>query len=155
MTNDEINKNLYIQLFPLLKGNTDATVLCVDLMNICQVWDDLVDRDKEYTDDDINRTFQTMLFRLPLNKFYDKNQDELRPVIMNAILKWFDSNEMEKEAKTEDLHMTYMLRAEIYSIFCYVAFLVGGLEYAKTVGPQIRRIYNEKLPEFIEEMQNA
>ena len=155
MTNEEIEKNLYLELFPLLKGNTDATVLCIDLMNICQIWDDLIDRDKEYTDNDINKAFQTLLFRLPLNKFYDRHQDELRPVIMNAVLKWFDSNKMEEEGKTEDLHMTYMLRAEIYSIFCYIAFLVGGLEHAKEVGVSISRIYNEKLDDFIEEKQNA
>lgn len=155
MYNEEINKNLYINLFPLLKGDTHATSLCVDLMNICQVWDDLIDRDKEYTDNDINRVFQALLFTVPLNPFYDKHQDELRPIIMNAILKWFDSNKMEKEGKEEDLHMTYMLRAEIYSIFCYIAFLVGGLDHAKTVGVDIRRLYDEKLPEFIEEMKNA
>lgn len=83
------------------------------------------------------------------------HQDELRPLIMNAILKWFDSNKMESEGKEEDLHMAYMLRAEIYSIFCYIALLVGGLDHAKEVGVSIRRIYDEKLTEFIEEIQNA
>lgn len=155
MNNDEINKNLYIKLFPLLKGNSNATMLCVDLMNVCQVWDDLIDRDKQYTDYDINRTFQTLLFFLPLNPFYEAHQDELRPLIMNSILKWFDSNKMEAEGKEGDLHMAYMLRAEIYSIFCYVAMLVGGMDYAKEVGVEIRRIYDEKLPEYIEEMTNA
>ena len=155
MTNEEITKNLYIQLFPLLKGNTEATTFCVDLMNIYQVWDDLIDRDSEYTDSDVNKAFQTLLFSLPMNSFYVANQHELRPLIMNSILKWFDANEMEKGKEESDLNMSYMLRAEIYSIFCYVAFLVGGLNYAKTVGVEIRRLYSEKLPEFIEEMKNA
>jgi hypothetical protein len=155
MTDEEISKNLYLQLFPLLKGNTEATVFCVDLMNICQVWDDLIDRDVKYTDNDINRTFQTLLFSLPMNEFYVKYQNELRPLIMNSILKWFDANKMEQGKEESDLNMAYMLRAEIYSIFCYVAFLVGGINHAKEVGIEIRRIYGEKLPEFIEEMQNA
>ena len=80
---------------------------------------------------------------------------DVAPLIMNFILKWFDDNKMEDEGKESDLHMCYMLRAEIYSIFCYVAFLVGGLNYAKEVGVSIRRLYAEKLPEFLEEMQNA
>ena len=155
MKNEEITKSLYLSLFPLLKGDSEATTFCVDLMNICQVWDDLIDKDSEYTDDDINKTFQTLLFSLPMNSFYVAHQHELRPLIMNSILKWFDANEMEKGKEESDLHMSYMLRAEIYSIFCYVAFLIGGLNYAKTVGVKIRRLYSEKLSEFIEEMQNA
>jgi len=155
MKNEEISKNLYIQLCPLLKGNTAATVFCVDLMNIYQVWDDLIDKDNEYTDSDVNQVFQTLLFSLPMNEFYVKNQNELRPLIMNSILKWFDANKMEEEGKEADLHMSYMLRAEIYSIFCYVAFLVGGLNYAKEIGVSIRRLYAETLPEFLEEMKNA
>jgi len=155
MKNEDISKSLYINLFPLLKGNSDATVFCVDLMNIYQVWDDLIDRDKEYTDTDVNQAFQTLFFSLPKNEFYIKHQNELRPLIMNSILKWFDANEMEKGGKVDDLNMSYMLRAEIYSIFCYVAFLVGGLNYAKEVGVSIRRLYAETLPDFLEEMRNA
>lgn len=155
MNNEEINKNLYIKLFPLMKGNADATALCVDLMNVCQVWDDLIDRDKDYTDNDINRAFQALLITIPNNPFYDAYRKELIPAITNAILKWFDANTLEDSAETADLNMAYMLRAEIYSIFCYVAFLVGGMEYARTVGVEIRRLYNETLEEFIEEIQNA
>lgn len=155
MNNAEISESLYKGLFPLLKNDALATEFCVDLMNIYQVWDDLIDRDKEYTDTDINTVFQTLLISLPKNEFYMRFQSELSPLIMSSILKWYDSNEMEKEKKESDLHMAYMLRAEIYSIFCYVAFLVGGLNHAKKVGISIRRLYSETLPDFLEEINNA
>lgn len=146
--------SLYIALLPLLKNDNNATSFCIDLMSICQVWDDLIDND-DCKDDDINGVFDILLFRLPVNPFYLKYQSSLMPLIMNAKLKWMDANKMENEKQGEDLHMAYMLRAEIYSIFAYVAFLVGGFEYYNEVGVEIRRLYGEKMSEFIEEMQNA
>lgn len=154
MKDENLIEVVFKNLYPLLKCNGDATRFCCDLMKIAQVWDDLIDRD-DYEDDDINHVFHILLFTLPLNPFYIQHQDELRPLIMNTILKWNDANKMESEKEDGDLHMAYMLRAEIYSIFCYVALLVGGSSYAKEVGVQIRRLYGETMKDYLKEMNHA
>lgn len=155
MSDEIILASLRTQLFPLLKKDLAATDFCIDLMKVYQVWDDLIDKDTAYTDDDVNKVFHILLFTMPTNPFYNRYQAELRPLIMSSVLKWFDSNVMEEQAEGEDLHMAYMLRADIYSIYCHVAFLLGGLDYAKEVGVSIRRIYGEKMSEFIKEVSHA
>ena len=142
------------KLARLLKGNFAAVKLCLDLVFIAHVWDDLYDKDRERTGEDISNAFRIALVEIPENPFYIQNLSDLRPLMMNVILQWQDANVLE-HGNDHDKHMAYMLRAGIVQVISYCAYLIGGVEYAKEVGPDIRRLYEEGLQDFLKEFENA
>lgn len=144
-------EELIKKLLKYLKGNTDAVRFCIDIAFIAHVWDDLIDKDNPRTDNDINNAFKAALIDIPSNPFYLANISDLRPLMYNAILQWQDANKLEKDGNHHDKHMAYMLRASIVQIFSYCAFLCGGSEWAEEVGPDIRRVYEEDLFEYLKE----
>lgn len=134
-----------------LKEDIDAVRFCIDFVFICHLWDDLIDKDKERTDTDINDAFLAALVEIPGNPFYMRHMHVLRPVILNIILQWEDANTLER-GSDHDKQMAWMLRAGMLQIFNVCAYLVGGPAWAREVGPGIRRMYEETLHDFMEEM---
>jgi len=147
-------KILTDKLIYFMKGNLDAVRFCIDIVYIAHLWDDLIDRDIERSGHDINQAFRIALMDIPSNPFYYNNMSDLRPLMMNAILQWQDANILERGTNHER-HMAYMLRASFLQIFNYCAYLVGGPEWVKEIGPDMRRLYEEPLESFMEEMNNA
>lgn len=153
-TEEQQHTDLEGRLIYFLKGDSLAVKFCMDLVYIAHLWDDLIDKDKERTDQEINDAFRLALIEIPANRFFLMNQSVLTPIMLNIILKWQDSNILEK-GSAHDKHMAYVHRAGITEIFNICAFLTGGVEWATEHGPDIRRLYDEKLETFMEEMNNA
>lgn len=152
----ECQKELYNRLFYFLQGNQDAIRFCLDLTFIFHLWDDLYDKDKERTKEEINDAFRVALIEIPANPFYVQYRTSFIPLIMDTILKWQDANELEKkETSTHEKHLAYGLRANFITIFNYCALLIGGLEWIKQIGPDMRRMYEEPLEEFLREVEEC
>lgn len=152
--NSEIEK-LQAHLAPVLQ-DSDAMRFCLQLMDLIHIWDDLIDKDIEPDAETINRAMLTALVDLPLNPFYHKHVQALAPLLVNAFLQWQDANSMEVPgAPDSDLNMAWMLRASVYQIFAFCVFLAGGMDYARQVGPTVRRMYGEKLEQYKEEMRQC
>lgn len=134
-----------------LQGNIDAVRFCKDLITLVDLWDDLVDKDKEKTNDEINDVFRIALINIPLNPFYQKFQGHLIPLIMNCILQWEDANKMEKSVELSDKHQAFMLKASAIQIISYCAFIIGGMDWSREIGIKIRKLYNENLEDFMKE----
>lgn len=140
-----------------LLGDPAAVDFCMSLMGLIHAWDDLVDRDKPLEPQVINRAFLTALVDLPLNPFYHRHVQALAPVLINAFLQWRDANTMEQaEIPTEkDLNLAFVLRASVFQVFVFCAFLIGGIELSREIGPDIRRLYVEHLEEYKEEIRQC
>jgi hypothetical protein len=134
-------------------GDQSAVALCLDLLAVAHTWDDLVDGDKPVPPTEVNTVFKKLLIDIPRNPFYRAFQDQLMPLFQNVFLQWQAANVF--EAEKTDLPKAYMLRAGIYQVFAYVAWLIGGDDHAALVSPQVWRLYGEKLDAFEEEMKNA
>ena len=154
MTDIEKDRQLREKLNYFFKGNLAAVEMCMQLTFIAHVWDDLIDKDKVLTDHEISTAFRILLVDLPYNPFYTDHIVDLRPLIMNVILQWWDANVLER-GSDHDRHMAYMLRASFLQIFNYCAYLIGGPDWAGEVGPDMRRLYEESLESFMEEMNHA
>ena len=150
---DEVKEEMADSLLTLFKGNADAVMFCMELLWVYHLWDDLIDQDKERTKDDINQAFFMLFDKLRRNVFFRQYENELYPLITSSILQWMDSNELEKKGELSDLRKAYMLRAFIYQIWCYCAYLIGGFDYYKEVGPVMQTIYVEEFDEYIKEFQ--
>lgn len=142
------------KLYYFLQGDEYAMRFCIDFVYICHLWDDLIDKDNPRTDKDINDAFRVALVDIPANPFYLRHIQDLRPIILNIILKWQDANVLER-GSDHDKHMAYMHRAGMLELFNICAYLIGGPDWARKVGPDMRRIYEETLESFMEEMENA
>lgn len=145
----------FSQLFETIyQGNADATKLSFDLLNIAHTWDDLIDKDKEITDDAINKAFLDSLYTVQLNPLYGL---DIASSVLNCFLRWQDANAIEKDPRSthNDLAMAWMLRAGLFDIFVLLATKLYGLSWAKEIGVAVRKAYGEKLNDFILEIENA
>lgn len=153
MTEDHIAS--FGSLFDFIyKGNKDASELSFKILHMLHTWDDLIDKDKEVSDFDINKAFLTGVFELQRYPIWFSAG--LDHHLLNTYLRWRDATEMEtKDASDDDLNKCYMLRAGLYDIFVIIAFHMYGHEWASEIGPKVRRFYGEKLEEFKKEVRDA
>ena len=124
------------------KGDADAVSLSMMLIEVCDIWDDLIDGDT-VQNADIDRVFRYLIYDIPMNRVY-MSIPGINCHLLNVFLRWRDATNMEAE-DAPDLEKTYMLRAGVYDMFSIIAFHLFGDEWAKEIGPSIRKLYGETL----------
>ena len=138
-----------------LIGNSNAIVFCLDMIKAIHLWDDLIDKDNELKDEEINDVFTFLMVDMPMNPFYAVNHREIAPMMNTIILKWHTANVFEKEKEVNDVDKAYMLRAELYQLFVLCATLVGGREWGREMSIHIWRLYGESVKELKKEVKDA
>lgn len=128
--------NFPAMLSKWLRGHKEAIDMVLMVHDIVELWDDLIDKDKVPTSDDINRVFRTVLIELPRNGFYQDNFAQLNTLIESAIFDWHTANAF--EAKKEHLETAFGLRCTIQSVTVIAARIIGGNEWAQKVSNEIR-----------------
>lgn len=132
-----------------LKGDTDAINFCTILFGASQVLDDLIDKDKEVTDDELIETFWSILIDLPMNSFYRQNVDTLVPMMQVFLQDWEDATKMEKTPGGDFQNIAYVLRDTVGAIVTHVAGMVGGRVWQKAVAVSVRNhIFEETLEDY-------
>lgn len=107
--------------------------------DIAHVWDDLIDKDKQLSDDQINDAFFKALVVIPNNPFYRQHFGALQPLVVTAILNWLTANKLEDAGSEDDKRIAFVTRSAYTDLITYVAMLVGGPGWAVQQGPEIRR----------------
>jgi hypothetical protein len=138
-----------------LRGDSESIIFCLNMFKTIHLWDDLIDKDNDVRDDEINNAFTFLMVDMPLNVFYIRNYRDIAPMMNNIINKWHTANVFEKEKKEGDIEKAYMLRAELYQLFVLCATLVGGRDWGRIVSVSIWRSYIENLNDFTKEVENA
>ena len=138
-----------------LRGNSNAIVFCLDMIKAIHLWDDLIDKDNELKDEEINDVFTFLMVDMPMNPFYAVNHREIAPMMNTIILKWHTANVFEKEKEVNDVDKAYMLRAELYQLFVLCATLIGGREWGREMSIHIWRLYGESVKELKKEVKDA
>lgn len=144
---DELFNEIY-------KGNEQAKQLSFDLIQVSQTWDDLIDKDIEVSDDQINSAFIKSIFEMQANPLW--HQMGMAYHVLNVYLRWRDATIIERSQHSDDdLNKCYMLRAGMYDLFVLIAYFLFGDEWAKIAGPVVRRFYGETLEDYKKEIKNA
>lgn len=130
-----------------MRGDTAAVRLAAQLIEVAHFVDDLVDGDF-VPPADAARLTRMMLLEIPSNTFYRENFTYLQPLLGQCWLQWQASNAMEKAQEPGDRAKCYMLRAGLYGLLHGMTVVVGGLDWAEEVGPEIYRAYGEKMEDF-------
>lgn len=133
-----------------LMNNDDALFFCNTLFHICDVWDDLIDKDKELDSWTIHRAFYDALVVLPRINFYRQHFAELNPTIESLIQAWWLSTHLEKCVHNDALLQTAnVLRCRAFDIITKSAMLIGGAEHAYKIAPVLSKVcYDETLEEY-------
>lgn len=121
-------------------------------MSTIEIWDDLIDKDKPVSAEDINTVFTNLLFWLPQNLFFEKYKSYLLPIIMTTINTWHDSNYLGSEEDIRSKQEAWYLKQFGIEMFSAVAFLIGGFEHMRDVSLKIRKIVrHEDFAEYLKE----
>jgi len=140
---DRLNK--YIPLFEnFLKGNKEAVYFVVRVFRALHVWDDLIDKDKNVTDDEIHSVFTDLLVGLPADRFYQSNINLLQSTLINAIVNWHIANKLEREGDEKDKSIAFILRGAYIDVLSASALIVGGMDWVREIGPDIRKWAHEE-----------
>ena len=133
---------------------SDAVALANMLIDISQIWDDLVDGDKDVSAQSINTMMRYALVEIPKNDFYRTHFSELHPVLEDRLYTWLDANKLEQIGDERDLHVSYIIRSVVTDLVIHLAFLAGGLTHRQKAAVEIRQmIYrgNEPFCEYLAE----
>lgn len=135
-------------------GDMSALWFIRQFSDACEVFDDLVDKDKPVTDADLARTLFALLTELPLNPFFDKYKHQLIPVIVTGINAWLDANTLEK-GSSNDRVFSYVLRDWYAELIAYVIYLCRGRDYMRSVSMEVRHFFthHETLEQYRENLK--
>lgn len=149
------HRQIFLELFHIIyKGNVHASDVSIAFIEVLHVWDDLIDKDRELSDQEINTAFLNATVTLAASPLWGP---DMANHMVNIYLKWQDANVLEHDpqATDDDIAKAWMLRASFYDIFVLLAGKLYGLEWANEVGPLVRRTYGETLADFKEEVRNG
>lgn len=129
-----------------LRGNQHAVAMVEILHFVAQVWDDLIDRDRQVPDAEVHRAFYAALIDLPRNPFFAAYSAELLPVLNASILNWHAANALRREPKPALRQAANVLRCRMYDVVMVAASIIGGPAHAQAWAPRVASvIYDEPL----------
>lgn len=146
---------IYLDRAPYFLQGHHAAIDCVWLIfSIGHVWDDLIDRDRHVTDEEIHAAFWQALVLLPTNSFYVQHITTLYPILLNTIVNWRAATAMERTGEARDREVAFVLRAGYADLLSMSALLVGGQEWSIQVTPEIRRwMHEESYAEYLDNLR--
>lgn len=130
-------------------GDKFAVSFIIQFSDACELFDDLIDKDKPILDEHVTRVLFVLLTEMPLNPFFDRNKVQLIPVIVTGINAWLDANTLEKGSDNDKV-FAYVLRDWYAELIAFVVYLTRGRDYLRNVSMDIRHFFthHETLEEY-------
>ena len=135
-----------------LNNNIQAAQFCLDIFYIAHLWDDLIDKDKVRTDDEINRCFEILLIGLPSNSFYRQYEDSIRPMLHTSILTWYESNRRQSGSEFDKFY-AFFLRNTLLNIIYFSCAVTNG--NAEILHDYFCKHMKSEYENFIKEAEDA
>lgn len=141
------------KLLEIFDGLEDAVDLIEDCISVTEVWDDLIDGDRQVTSEMITHAFTLALVKIPSNPLYTRYGATIRVALTGAILGWIDSDAMrgDRTMGAEDVITAHVVRYQIVDVALQLLVELRGWSFATIYSPELRRMYRaETLREFVE-----
>lgn len=133
-------------------GNQDALNMYRAFVDLAHTWDDMVDKDKPVSADDINRAFLTALVYLPANPFYRAIQDQILPMWLVVVSSYETANKFEQDKDPHGIEIAHSLRYAAGNIVAYAVHVCLGPEKAKEVLPDVwKAMFYERFDDYRKE----
>lgn len=140
----------------VLQGQPQAIAFCHRLYATTQVIDDLIDKDRDVSDEELFRAFWDCLFELPINPFYRQHEIYLRPILATGFQDWWDSVKLERAGDNHARHVAFVLRDSLTSVVIQCAYLIGGYDWMQEVSETIRRhAHEDTLSEYMNGLEGV
>jgi hypothetical protein len=137
-------------------GNKEALVMYQMLADLSHTWDDLIDKDKPVSDDNINNAFLICLVYLPGNSFYRSIQYHILPMWIAVISAFQTANKFEKDKEPHGVEIAHGLRYTAGNIMAYAIHVCVGAEKAKLYIPEMwKDVVAERFDEYRKEHLNV
>lgn len=137
-----------------LKDDADAILFVQALVRVCDVWDDLIDRDANVPAESIHQAFYLALCAIPNNPFYQRHLNALQPLLVTGVLSWWASNALERQPGRRGRRIAYVARSQIAEVITLSAVLVGGIDWARSVAADIKLLIHSDDPDgYMKEME--
>lgn len=137
-------------------GNQDALNVFRLFADLAHTWDDLVDKDKDVSENHINHAFLSCLVYLPANPFYRSIQDQVLPMWLTVVSAYDAANQLERQKDEHGLEISHGLRYAAGHIIAYAVHVCVGGEKAKEYMPEIwKTIYFERYADYRQEHLNG
>lgn len=121
-------------------GDEHAVDFLLAYGDACELFDDLIDRDKPVEDDHVVRVMFSLLTELPLNPFFDRYKLSLIPALVIGMNAWLDANRLES-GDSNDQAFAYVLRDVYCEVVSLVVYLTRGRDYMREYSLEIRRFF--------------
>ena len=133
-------------------GNQDALNVFRMFVDLSHLWDDLVDKDKEATEDEINNAFLICLVYLPANPFYRSIQEQVLPMWLTVVSAYQTANKFERDKDAHGIEIAHGLRYAAGNIVAYMVYVCVGPEKAKEFLPDMwKTIFFERYDDYRKE----
>lgn len=137
-------------------GNVDALNMYRMFIDLSHVWDDMVDKDKELTEDQTNNAFLICLVYLPSNPFYQLIQRDIMPMWISVVSAFQAGNKFEKDKDEHGIEIAHNLRYAAGHILAYAVHVCVGPEKAKEIVPELwKDIVFERFDDYRKEHLNV
>lgn len=137
-------------------GNEDALNIYRMFVDLAHTWDDLVDKDKDASEANINNAFLICLVYLPLNPFYQSIQMQIMPMWIAVVSAYQTANKFEKDKDAHGIEIAHGLRYAAGNIIAYIVHTCVGPEKAAEYMPEVwKSIVIERFTEYSKEHLNA
>lgn len=137
-------------------GNEHALAMFEAFVFLAHTWDDLVDKDKDVPENQINEAFMTALAYLPANPFYRSIQDAIMPMWLVVVSSFETANHYEKSKDEHGIEISHGLRYAAGNILAYAVIVCVGQEQSRKYLPEMWKvIFHERFDEYRKEHLNA
>ncbi|MGB5557348.1 MAG: hypothetical protein WBN04_04970 [Paracoccaceae bacterium] len=138
-----------------LHGHAGAIDYVQTLGKISQTWDDLVDKDKPVSTEQINAMMRMALSDLFQNPFFVQNALSLAELQNEFMHQWWVANELETLPDEENNRvLSYVLRSAIGLVIGKCAELVGGKTWRRTIGVAlVKFIYEDEFTDYLNSLK--
>jgi hypothetical protein len=106
-------------------GDEVAVQLCEDLLYVAHVFDDIYDKDKDRTPQEINAAYAKALGDIPNNPLYQANIMQIAPMTLLTIQTWQISNRLES-GSMDDKIGSFILRNSLLHLIYLIIMIVGA-----------------------------
>lgn len=119
-------------------GNESAVEFMVAVSSLCELWDDLDDKDKPIPQADADAAMWNALVTLPTNEFFNNHKAFFIPLIVAGINAYKDSREMEK-GDSNDRAYALTLRLLGLQLPAMIVTVLRGHEAAREMSAECWR----------------
>lgn len=131
-------------------GDQVAINWLLDYFDVCELFDDLIDKDKEISDERVVRALWESMVDMPTNPFFRANSHILLPVISLGINYWLDANDLEKAGDDRSLHIAFVIRNVYTGITQTVIECVKGRTAMRKISHEVIDFFGiETLQEYM------